>query len=563
MTIWTREEDIRDRAKEIATILIQHGFSFLVRDLGLNRLFRLSGLLEPGQRDSLKKRITSEDLHELTNKLPAMMESLGPTFIKLGQFLSSRQDLLPNYLTDPLSRLQEQVTPVDFQCILESLDAYLPQHRTAFAQIDPVPVGSASIAQIHSATLRDGRRVVIKVRKPNVMNLIDLDLKILERTVVFLSQQPDLQRMADLRKMYDIFSHSLRKETNFRLEADNMHFFQSILAGSDNVRTPVVEDALTNENILTMEYIDALDIKTAAQLPERTRKKLAKNLLSSFLQQVFLFGVFHGDPHPGNIRLTPEGQVIYLDLGIVGRVDPYLLKLLVEQLIALRSLDVQTMMNSALEMGQQSGSLNWQNFYEDMAELMFTTQQAARGTVEVSQIIHGVIQLSLRHGIRMPDRMILLGRAFSLAEMNARRIDPSIDLLTIAEPLIREFVLRQALPSLDGAALSSEMIQWKKKFSIFFTDIPRYLLGLTRGEKNIPLEISGLGVHFHSLSKALHRLAYSILFAALLIAGAMLLQTPASPLESTIIHGIGYYLLFVALSGTGFLYYHIFRNSRR
>ncbi|HWR43474.1 ABC1 kinase family protein [Sporomusa sp.] len=560
MAIWQREDAVRERARHIAAVFMRHGFGFLVKDLGLRQFLSFGSWVGA---DGLEKALKSEEFRRLAERLPGMLEELGPTFIKLGQFLSSRPDIVPVFVTDALKRLQEQVTPTPFAEIQKQFAEALPGWQDVFSFIDPEPLGVASIAQTHVATLRDGRKVVLKIRKPEVINQIELDLMVLQKMVNFLADQPEVSRLMDIENSFAIFAHSLRKEIDYTVEAGNIQLFSRLLAGSGLARTPRVEWELSNANVLTMEYIEGISIEAAAEKSDlAVRRKLARKFLESFLRQVLLYGVFHGDPHSGNIRLTNSGEIVYFDFGIVGRIDPRMTERLVENFIAIKNTDVEALMNVALEMGQSTGQTNWQNYYEDMAELMFVSQGMAQGKVEIGQMIFGMMQISQKHGIRMPMRLLLLGKAFTIAEGNARKIDPEVNFLEIARPIIEEYLSKNIIPEISEATVLSNILNIKKNLRVVFSELPMFLSGLTRGDKKIPLAISGMDFIGDKLDKSINRIAYSLIIASMLLTSAIMMHSGEGPIQWQI-HNTGYYLLLVSLGATVYLFLKIFRQVKK
>ncbi|KYZ74902.1 hypothetical protein AXX12_15075 [Anaerosporomusa subterranea] len=560
MALWHRDDAVRARARHIASVFVRYGFGFLVKDLGLRRFFTFDSW---SRASALEKTLQSEEFRRLVQTLPAMLEELGPTFIKLGQFFSSRPDIVPLFVTDALQRLQEQVTPVPFERIQEVISENLPDYKEWFVSIEPEPLGVASIAQAHMAILQDGRKVVIKVRKPEVINQIELDLMVLQKIVGFLADQPEVYKLLDIENSFAIFSHSLRKEIDFAVEAGNIQMFSRLLGGEGLARVPQVEWRLSNENILTMEFIEGISIEEAAIKQDLTvRRELARKFLESFLRQVLLHGVFHGDPHSGNIRLTPTGEIVYLDFGIVGRTDPRMTERLVENFTAIQNTDVEALMNVALEMGESSGNTNWQNYYEDMAELLFVSQGMAQGKVEMGKMIFGMMQISQRHGIRMPERLLLLGKAFAIAEGNARKIDPEVNFLDISRPIIEEFLHKNILPQPSETVLLANALDVKKKLRILFSELPAFISGVTRGDKKIPLSISGMDFIGEKLDKSINRIAYSLIIASMLLTSAIMMHSGIGPIQHQI-HFTGYWLLFVALGATVYLFFRIFRQMKK
>lgn len=544
---------VRERTQEILRIFASHGFGFLVQDLGWKNLRRREdGVL---CAEDVCASAQEEDFREAAQRLPAMLEELGPTFIKLGQFLGSRPDLLPPFLIEALARLHEQVAPLPFGAIQTVLDEQLPLWREHFAQLEETPLGMGSIAQIHRARLDDGSWVVVKVRKPGVVEKIELDLAILKRTAVFLGQQPELRRLLNVEELVAVFARGLRRETDFAMEAANMSLFSRLAPGG--VRVPRMMPQWSNSAVLTMEYIEALPLEQAQrQLPLPLRQQLARRLLDSFLEQVFLQGLFHADPHPGNLRFDLQGEIIFLDFGLVGRMERRLQQLLFENFLAIRNMDVEGLMNVSIAMGKPLGDIPWQNYYEDTAELLFLAVDAGRTNGGLGGIMTSMFKVSQRYGIRMPERMLFFAKALAMTEGAARRLDPAIDLEGAVESVLEKYVKQQLQPD-----FSVQVLELKKKWQIVSNEVPYFVSALTRGEKRFPIEVGGMEHIGDSLQRAVNTVAYSLVLASLVVTAGIMMSAQGA--FEGLIHTTGYLLLLGGIAASLYLYFRIFRQVRR
>ena len=545
---------LRERTREIARVFIRHGFGFLLRDLDWRQVGKGDeGLLVA---KDFYTDAQQEKIRTMSQRLPLMLEELGPTFIKFGQFLSSRPDLLPDFLLEALERLHEQVAPIPFAEVEAALDGNLPSWRQDFLQVEPEPLGMGSIAQIHRARLQDGRVVVVKVRKPGVVDTIEVDLAILKRTAAFIGEQPEVKRIIALEQLVSVFAHGLQKETDFAVEAVNMTLFARKLPKDGRIRIPACLPEWSNQAVLTMEYIEALSLEQALKQPVALRKKWARSLLDSFLGQVFVYGFFHADPHPGNLRFDLLGDVIYFDFGLVGRMESRMQRLLFENFLAIRNLDVEGLMNVSIAMGKPMGDISWQNYYEDTAELLFMALDAGHSSGGLGGIMTSMFKVAQRYGVRMPERMLFFAKALAMTEGVARRLDPDINLERAVEEVLEAYVRQQL-----EVDFSVQALELKKKWQIFSHELPYYVSALTRGEKRIPIEIGGMEHIGDSLQRAVHTVAYSLVIASLVVTAGIMMSAQGA--FEDLIRTTGYLLLLGAISASVYLYLRIFRHVRR
>src|SRR5256885_9582091 len=292
---------------------------------------------EPGMRSKfgLEEDTTPGNGSQNAQELPNDLERLGPTFIKLGQLLSSRADLLPPRYLKPLSRLQDRVKPFPFQDVQTIVEMELKTGlNKAFKGFEPEPMAAASLGQVHRAALHDGRPVVVKVQRPNITKQIEEDFSALEEIADFLNRHTKFGRRYQVQKILNEFEHTLAHELDYRREAANLETLARNLSNFPRIRVPLPIEDYTTRKILTMEYIEGIKVTSLSPLTrlDIDGQSLAEELFRAYLHQVLVDGVFHADPHPGNIFLTTDQRIALLDLGMVGHNTPsmqeHLLKLL-------------------------------------------------------------------------------------------------------------------------------------------------------------------------------------------------------------------------------------------
>jgi len=397
---------------------------------------------------------------------------------------------------------------------------------------------------------------VVKVRKPGVVDTIEVDLAILKRTAAFIGEQPEVKRIIALEQLVSVFAHGLQKETDFAVEAVNMTLFARKLPKDGRIRIPACLPEWSNQAVLTMEYIEALSLEQALKQPVALRKKWARSLLDSFLGQVFVYGFFHADPHPGNLRFDLLGDVIYFDFGLVGRMESRMQRLLFENFLAIRNLDVEGLMNVSIAMGKPMGDISWQNYYEDTAELLFMALDAGHSSGGLGGIMTSMFKVAQRYGVRMPERMLFFAKALAMTEGVARRLDPDINLERAVEEVLEAYVRQQL-----EVDFSVQALELKKKWQIFSHELPYYVSALTRGEKRIPIEIGGMEHIGDSLQRAVHTVAYSLVIASLVVTAGIMMSAQGA--FEDLIRTTGYLLLLGAISASVYLYLRIFRQVRR
>lgn len=399
------------RLQRIGLVLARHGFIEIVEQVGLF-VPRLGATPLPSSRARLASRLVE------------VLTELGPTYIKLGQLLATRADLLPPDVVQALAKLHTQVRPLPFRDVVRVIEQELGRpHEQAFEQLEPYCLAAASIGQVHRARLRDGRQVVVKVQRPNLREQVEADLAIMRLFAQLLAQQvPEVAAYQPL-MLVDAFTRSIRLELDFRNEAANAERLRTALRGAPEVHVPHIYGEWTRERVLVMEYIAGTRLSNLAE-PQRAQTRLA--LLRAFVRQTMEHGVFHADPHPGNLLALPDGRVALLDLGTVDVLERPLQHGLLRLGFALLLQRSRALAHAVLALAQvdDAARVDRPQLERDLTQLLQSASQA-----DGSALMGKMMSISRTHDLRLPPALLALMRALALLDGVLRGLDARSDLV--------------------------------------------------------------------------------------------------------------------------------------
>jgi predicted unusual protein kinase regulating ubiquinone biosynthesis (AarF/ABC1/UbiB family)/nucleotide-binding universal stress UspA family protein len=407
------EGQLLGRAARIAAVLAKYGLA--------NRV---------GPGGSEHERESAEDVR--AQRFRRALEELGPTFAKLGQILSTRPDLLPPAFVRELSALQDQVTPLTEREVVAVMESELRvPWEDVFTSIEPQPMAAGTIAQVHRAILVGGDRVVVKVQRPTAQDEILADLGLLEQFAAKAADRPVFSQVIDVPAIIAHLSSSLRRELDFRHEAANLERMREVLAPFDRLAVPEVYRELTSARLLVMQEIQGIAVQDA---PEgEARQAAGRQMLEAYYQQVLADGFFHADPHPGNM-MWADGRVYLLDLGMVGEVDAELRQSLLLLLLAFWQEDVAFLADLMLSLSDEPVDARFDEagFRAELAELVTRYRHLPLNELRLGPLLQQLTEMSLRHGVRLPAALALIGKAFGQMQLAAAELDPSLDPFSVA-----------------------------------------------------------------------------------------------------------------------------------
>ena len=460
-------------------------------------------------------------------RLCRTVERLGTTFVKLGQGLSLHRDLLPDEYIRALQSLQDHVASFPGEAARREVELALGKPiAELFAEFDTRPLAAASIAQVHKARLHDGRQVVVKIRRPYIKAEIDRDMRLLRGVLsVLLAMLPRLRRYEPLTLVDEIWAN-LRKETDFRREARNTLRFAEAFRGSETVHVPAVIDELYSESVLVQEMSGGRRVDDPTLCAEGPR--LAQALVEAYLQQLFVMGVFHGDPHPGNLFIMDDGKICFHDFGIVGALDPATRRNLAAFLLAFVHQDSEWMLDAALDLGLLAGAMDRVEFRQGLQEVIQDYAGLPLKEWSLAEAFVRVARLGRGHNVRIPHSLLVLMRMLYLMENAVRDLDPDFNLLHSLLGKAEEVLSPSA-----GADLDAGLRRLHFEAAIGARELPAELGAWIHRirTKGVEMQIQHHGMEEleQHIARGSNRVALALVTLGLYIAASLLMQHSIGP----------------------------------
>ena len=500
--------------------------------------------------------------HGLTpQKLRKIMEELGPTFVKLGQILSMRSDLIPSAYCEELTRLRSQVTPMPFSQVKQVIrqEYGVKSIHEIFLSFESQSIGSASIAQVHRAVLRNGNPVVVKVQRPGIKEVMGRDVAILRKAISLVKLAPDLGDPLDFKVMLEEMWVVAQQEMDFLIEASHLEEFEKLNREIQYVGSPKVEKHLTTSRILVMEYIEGIPIDHKDELLEQgyDLNEIAMKLAANYTKQILGDGFFHADPHPGNIAVR-EGKIIWLDLGMVGKISQRDRSMLSTAVQAIMHDDVYELKSVVLSMGVLRQSVNHAALYNDIDLMMTKYAKADFASINLGKFIVELNDLTNRHHIGMPEGISMLGRGLMTIEGVLADINPDINFIEIVTYHLaeKEIDLKKELKETSVTALNT----LRKTL-----DIPAHLADIlkmtVKGQTKINLEITGSEEPLAKIDSMVNKIILAIICAGLLIGSSLVCTTDMNG-KLFGIPALGAIGFFLAVILGGIIVYDVLKKKR-
>lgn len=524
------------RYRDLAMFLAKYGRADFLAQAGIEPLPRADGSAAP------EAEALARDL-----------EALGPTFIKLGQILSTRGDLLAPAYIEALARLQDDVEPFPYEDVERIVEEEIGVRLSkAFEQFDAQPIAAASLGQVHRAVLRGGRQVAVKVQRPGIRERVIKDLDALDEVAGVFDRFSRARSHVDARRLLDEFRKTLMAELDYREEARNLVSMATQLAGFERIIVPLPVDDYTTARVLTMDYVPGVKI-TAVSPIERTEvdgAQLADDLFRAYLHQVLVDGVFHADPHPGNVLLTPDHRIALIDLGMVGRLSAALQEQLFKLMLAIADGHGDTAATIVMALGERGDDFDEGAVRRAVVEMVGRYHQTAIKDLNVGRVMLELARGGGAHGLKMAPELALLGKTFLHLDEIGRVLDPSFDvnasLRQNATALMQRRMRKSATPSnLFASAL--EVRDFAEKLP---GRVNRILDALAGNDLRLKIEVIDHGSIIDGFQKVANRIALGLVLAALIVGAALMMRVPTT---FTILGYPGVaMLLFIAAAAGGF-----------
>jgi ubiquinone biosynthesis protein len=511
MALLLKTEHLK-RYKDVARLLLHHG---------RGDLFRTA---------SLAPELRPEEPHEGfgdPEKLARDLEDLGPTFIKLGQLLSTRSDLLPPPFIEALSRLQDRVEPFSFAEVEQIVSTELGVRMSkAFLEFDSQPVAAASLGQVHRALLRDGRAVAVKVQRPGIQQVILQDLESFEELVGFLDRHTDMGRKLAMRGILEEFRKTLLRELDYRREALNLTTLGANLKDYPRLVVPQPVDDYTTSRVLTMDYVRGAKITDLSPLAriDLAGRELAEDLCKAYLDQILVDGFFHADPHPGNLLVTEDGRLALLDLGMVARIDPRMREQLLKLLLAITDGRGHEAAQITMHIGTPLDDFDEDRYRREVADLVGSYQDTASEQIQVGRILLGLSRQAAENGVRPAPELTMLGRALLCLDESARALDPQLDPTAAVRRHSHSIMTRHMFKKLSPGSLFSSTLEMYDLVQQFPERVNTVLETLAGNKLKVKIDAFDETRLMDNLQKIANRISLGLVLAALIVGAALMMQ---------------------------------------
>jgi len=508
-----------NRLKDIAAVLLRFGFKDLVERIDLPGV----SLPEPAPPSTVPS--TTEE------RVRLVLDALGPTFVKFGQIMSLRPDLLPASMIRELGKLQDHVGEVDFEDIREVVEqACGDKLETVFAVFDRTPIAAASIAQVHRAVLRkEGDIVSVKIRRPGIRRTLDTDMDILEYIANRLHANFEPLHVYDLPALAKHVRRTLRREMDLRREARNLSIARSYLKTNGDVGVPSVFETYSAETILVMEHIQGTPIREIHFDDSDQARLFARLGLRTAIKQILEDGFFHADPHPANMMITADNQLCLIDWGMAGRLTERDRRELIEVLGTIIDRDSHGLMTALFRLSEAGETVDRRGLEQDLMDTLDTTYAVPLEEINIGQLLMAIANMMREYRLRLPPELILMIKALVTAEGTARMIYPRLDVIAEARPEIERLSRERFGPLRIWRMLKSAlpaMLRYRQ-------EIPGRLMGIMqkidRGDITIQFAHTNLESLLSTLENIANRLTFAMIIAAMIVGSSMIITTGVRP----------------------------------
>jgi len=509
------------RYRQIIEVLVGHGFGAVLAQLELDPRLDLPRRLLYWRQTPSAERSPAEHVR-------LALEELGGTFVKLGQILSTRPDLLPPSYVAELSRLQDEVPPEAWEPIKASIEEELGDTlEKLFSAFEPEPIAAASLAQVHAATLPTGQEVVVKVQRPGIERMVNIDLDILYDMARLAQQRTALGELYNLVDLADEFSASLRAELDYRREGRNADRFRNNFAGEEHLYVPTIYWDYTTRRVLVLERISGIKINNIDALDAAgyNRHRIALHSAHFIIKEVLEDGFFHADPHPGNIIILPNEVIGLMDFGMVGHLSASDRSDLVRLYVVAVQMDVEGLVDQLVQIGVADAHLDRAGLRRDIRRLLLKYQGLPLQEISAKEVLDEIRPIIYRYHLRFPNDLWLLAKTLVMMEGVGQKLDPGFDIFAVSEPYVRRFMLQMWLPSSWGPPLLRSATSWGNLISDMPLHANRLIGQVERGELGLNIQLVEIDRTINRLDGIANRVILSVLLAAFIVALALLIPT--------------------------------------
>lgn len=472
-----------------------------------------------------------KDRKKSAENLRKAFETLGPTFVKIGQILSTRRDVLPKEYVSELIKLQDSVNKESYLKMKEVFEISLNKKiEECFFEFNKEPIASASIAQAYEGILKDGRKVVVKIQRPDIYEKMKLDISILKRVIKFTKLKTEI-KVVDFFDVVDEMEKTIDKELNFKIEGDNIKRFKHNNESLVPLYVPELIEDLWSDKVITLEKIDGFKVNNRKLLKEEgyDNKDVAKTLALCYCKQVFEDGFFHGDPHPGNILIF-NNRICFIDFGIMGEINESIRHSLNKVIFAIATNDREKVVEFVLSVGVQQARVNKGILYEDISYLLDSYVTRSLKNIKISDFFEELFEVADKNHIQMPRELVSLFRSLVILEGVLEEIDPEIDILSAVNIYIKSKGEFKFFNEFNIKELSMSSYSFIRDICKIPTKLNEVLNSIYNGRNKINFHVVDLDKTINALDKMVNRITGGFIISALLIASSLLIRDGAGPI---------------------------------
>jgi ubiquinone biosynthesis protein len=509
-----------NRVRRITEVLIRNGLGFLVSQLALDRFVPRFLRRSPIRADVDAVR------RSVPERLRRTFEELGGTYIKAGQFLSGRADLLPPAYIEELSKLLDAAPPVPVEEIREVIEDELDASvEELFSRFDDIPIASASIGQVHQASLPDGREVVIKVQRPGIHETVETDLDLFRRQARFLERRSETMRSYNLVAITDELARSVREELDYQIEGRNAERLRNNLRSDGRFRVPTVIWGLTTRRVITLEYIDGIKFNELHRLRAAgyDLDSIAQVAIEGYLKQIFVDGFYHADAHPANLMVA-DYQICFLDFGNVGYLTPKQKELLGDMFLQILDEDAGGIARTVIRMGATRGRPDLEAMERDLNRLLLRYWGIPLEQLPVGEMLAEVFETAYHYKVYLPGDLALLARTIITLEGTGRLLDPEFLLVDAVRPFAERLVRERLSPLRAGRRALRTFRQAADLAQSFPRRLDDLWDQLEEGEITVGVAIRRLEVVIDKANSMINRVVFAVVVAALIVGSALILR---------------------------------------
>jgi ubiquinone biosynthesis protein len=517
------------RYNQILRVLVRYGFEEMVSYMISTGRYRFVRWLIPQTTRRNAQKFSKWE------KIRLVCEELGPTFVKFGQILSNRSDLLPEELIHQLEKLQDDVPPMPIETAIERVETELKGSIVdLFAEFETQAFASASIAQVHRVRTHQGKRLVLKIQRPGIQRIIKQDIRVMYSLAAIFEKRIPYLKSFDPQGLVKNFEDSITKELDFIHESVNVLRFSRQIEEDptdDTTRTMSIVKELTTQRVLALEYMEGIKISDIGQLKAKgfDRKELAEKLTRSFIKQVFVYGFFHADPHPGNILVMPDGKICFLDFGMMGSIMKRDIELLGKLFVAVHSKEVREIIKSLQLMSNVSMIRDLHALELAIHDFVNSYSLSTYHEHEMSTILMELKDVIVQHGLKVPAHFFLLARSMVTIEGVIHHLDPSLDVMALARPYLVKAISRD----LNPLKLIQKMLSGLYDFGFYMEEFPVDLKNAIRkinhGKVMVDLTHQGIDPMVHTINRVNKQLIMALIFTALTIGSVLFIIHDVRP----------------------------------